>query len=58
MLSSLLVFIRVTNLVDGGQTGMNIGLALAQDRLYTSTESSLRRPAFLININISDDQRK
>ena len=50
LLSTFLMSVRVTNSVNGGRTGMNTWLSLTLARLYTTTESSLRRHPFLIEI--------
>ena len=41
-----MISVKVTNSVVGGQTGMNTGLALTQDRSYTATDSSSHFQAF------------
>ena len=49
---------RGTDSVYGGRTGMDTRLSLTQDILYMDTESSLRRHAFPMGINIFNGQPK
>ena len=58
LLSTLMMPVIVTDSVNRGRTGMNTRLALTQEKLYTTRESSSRRHAFLIVINISNGQHK